>query len=95
MDSAFPQKMRRARSKLGCFAGRLILDFIGLGVFWLAAIGVFFVLYQGHEPSRWFVLTYLSAIVLFRAIQLISRSLLAPASPNLRMVPLNDDGGCS
>jgi small-conductance mechanosensitive channel len=78
--------------KLGCCCLRLVLDLLTLGVFWLAALGVFFALYQGHEPSRWAILTYLSAVVLFRAVLLVSRALLAPSTPALRMVPLGDGG---
>ncbi|MDH3594789.1 MAG: mechanosensitive ion channel [Rhodospirillales bacterium] len=79
-------------AKLGYFAARLVLELLNLGVFWLAAIGVFFVMYQGHEPSRWVILTYLSAVVLFRVVAVVSQSLLAPSTPALRMVPLNDVG---
>ncbi|MHC4984419.1 MAG: mechanosensitive ion channel family protein, partial [Planctomycetota bacterium] len=79
-------------AKLGYLSLRLVLDLLALGVFWLAAIGVFFVMYHGHEPSRWVILTYLSAVVLFRAVLLVSRSLLAPSTPALRMVPLSDAG---
>jgi small-conductance mechanosensitive channel len=49
-------------------------------------------LYQGHEPTRWTILTYLSAVVVFRAVLLISQALLAPSTPALRMVPLSDAG---
>ena len=68
-----------------------MIDFLGIAVFGLAAIGAFFVLYQGHSPVRLTVLTYIGAVMVFRVVLLTSRHLLAPRSPTLRMLPFSDN----
>ena len=47
-------------------------------------------LYTGHTPTRFFVFVALGAVVFVRAWAIVSRLLLAPGNPSLRMVPLGD-----
>lgn len=81
----------RLMAKFGYLSLRVVMDLLGVVVFGLAALGVFFLFYQGHGPTRYLVLTYLWAVVLVRAIVALSRFLLAPKAPALRMVALDDD----
>ena len=69
---------------------RLVLDLLGILVFAGGALLLFFALYQGHQPSRRLVLAYLVAVVLTRLVALVSRLLLAPGAPGLRLLPFFD-----
>ena len=71
---------------------RFLLDLGALAVFGMAALALFYALYQGHEPSRLLVLTVIGAVTLFRLVALASRLLLEPAAPALRLLPLDDPG---
>lgn len=77
-------------ARVGQVCLRFILDMLAIAVFALAAVGIFFAMWHGHEPTRHAILTYLSAILIVRFASLVSRFLLAPASPALRMVPADD-----
>ena len=80
---------------LGGKCGRLgilaAIDVLGIAIFGLAAIGAFFVFYQGHSPVRLTVLTYIEAVIVFRIVVFASRCLLAPGNSALRMLPFGDD----
>jgi small-conductance mechanosensitive channel len=71
---------------------RFLLDLGGLAVFGIAALAIFYALYQGHEPSRLLTLAIIGAVVAFRVLALASRFLLAPDAPALRLLPLDDQG---
>jgi small-conductance mechanosensitive channel len=74
----------------GYLALRILIELLGIVVFVAAAVGTFFVLWQGHEPTRLTVLTYLAAIVAIRIGALVSRVLFAPHAPGLRLLPVDD-----
>jgi moderate conductance mechanosensitive channel len=74
----------------GYLALRVLLELVGILVFIVASVGTFFVLWQGHDPTRLTVLTYLAGIVAIRLGALISRILLAPHAPDLRLLPVDD-----
>jgi len=74
----------------GYLALRILIELLGIAVFVAAAVGTFFVLWQGHEPTRLTVLTYLAAIVAIRIGALVSRVLFAPHAPGLRLLPVDD-----
>jgi small-conductance mechanosensitive channel len=76
--------------QVGHFVLRLLLDLAGLLVFVGGTLVLFFALYQGHEPTRQLVLTYLAAVVLVRVVALVARLLLAPEAPARRLVPVGD-----
>jgi small-conductance mechanosensitive channel len=69
---------------------RLALRLLGLLAFVAGAAALFFALYQGHQPTRWLVLTVLEAIVLTRLAAAVSDLLLAPTAPALRLLPFDD-----
>jgi small-conductance mechanosensitive channel len=69
---------------------RLALELVAAAVFVVAAVAVFLAFYQGHPPTRRLVLVYLAAVVVVRLVAAISRLLLAPAVPALRLLPLAD-----
>ena len=69
---------------------RIVIELLGIVVFVAAAVGTFFVLWQGDEPTRLTVLTYLAAIVAIRIGALVSRVLFAPHAPGLRLLPVDD-----
>jgi len=85
---------QRAQAALGTkfllLVYRFLLDGLAVAVFLIGALGVFFALYQGHQPTRYLVMTYLTAIMVVRVSALVSRLLLAPKSPVLRIVPFAD-----
>jgi moderate conductance mechanosensitive channel len=74
----------------GYLALRILIELLGIVVFVAAAVATFFVLWQGHEPTRLTVLTYLAAIVAIRIGALVSRVLFAPHAPGLRLLPVDD-----
>ena len=69
---------------------RLLIDLGSVAVFGAAAVAAFYFVYQGHEPSRLVVLAVIGAALEFRLIALLSRFLLEPRAPALRLVPLHD-----
>jgi small-conductance mechanosensitive channel len=69
---------------------RFLYDLGGVAVFGGAALAMFYVLYQGHEPTRLLVLTVIGAAVLLRLTVLGSRFLLEPRAPALRLLPFGD-----
>ena len=79
---------------LGAVAGhhglRLALDLAAILVFAVVAMATFFALYQGHAPSRNFVMTYFTAVLIVRAASLVSRFVLAPEAQHVRMIPFDD-----
>jgi hypothetical protein len=69
---------------------RLGLDLLGIAIFTAAAIAAFFVFYHGHVPGRRTVMMLASAVFVTRLIALVSRFLLAPNAPTLRLVAFDD-----
>jgi moderate conductance mechanosensitive channel len=69
---------------------RFGLDLLGVAIFTAATIATFFVFYHGHVPVRRTVMMLVSAMFITRLIALVSRFLLAPNAPSLRLVAMND-----
>jgi moderate conductance mechanosensitive channel len=69
---------------------RFGLDLLGVAISTAAAIATFFVFYHGHVPVRRTVMMLVSAVFVTRLIALVSRFLLAPGAPSLRLVALDD-----
>lgn len=78
-------------AKFGRLSLRALLDLLAVAIFGLAVVGAFFVLYQGHEPTRLMVMTYVGAVMIVRIAWVGSRFLLAPNLPELRLVRLDDE----
>ena len=81
---------RQISGKVGYFGLRLLLELAALAVFTIGVMATFFVLYQGFEPIRNFVMTYVSVILIIRLVSLISRAIVAPAAAHIRMIPFDD-----
>ena len=79
-----------ALQRLGCLSVRLGLDLVGLTIFAATILGLFFLLYQGHEPSRLLMMTLLSGVLVVRATSILSRFIFAPYASHLRIAPLDD-----
>ncbi len=77
--------------RLGRLLARLFLDLVGLVVFAAAILSVFFLLYQGHGPTRLTVMSLLTAMLIVRATSVVSRFFFAPFASNLRIAPFADD----
>ena len=69
---------------------RFGIDVAGLLAFVVGVMVVFLVLYTGHTPTRFFVFVSLGAVVFVRAWAIVSRLLLSPGDPAMRIVPLGD-----
>jgi small-conductance mechanosensitive channel len=77
-------------AKLGLLLARLGLDLLGLVVFLGAAVATFLVFYQGHEMTRTTVMTYVAVTGIVRLVSLLTRFLLAPDAPELRLDLMSD-----
>jgi len=77
--------------RFGRIAGLMLLDILRLAVFALSTLILFLLVYEGHEPTRLFVLTVLSATVVLRFITLVSRATFGAGGASLRLVPLDKD----
>lgn len=76
---------------LGRMLARLCLDLIGAIVFAASILGMFFLLYREHEPTRLTVMTLLAAVLIVRVLSVFSRFFLAPFASNLRIAPFDDE----
>ncbi len=79
-----------ALDRLGYLSVRLGLDLVGLAIFAATILGLFFLLYQGHEPSRLLIMTLLSGVLVVRATSIVSRFIFAPYASHLRIAPFDD-----
>ncbi len=84
-----------AATRLGAVAGRLMMELLCLGVFAFVVIGLFFATWQGHEPTRIAATTYVMAVLIVRLTATLSRVLLAPWTPELRLAPFSDAAALS
>lgn len=78
------------RAQLGAAALRGTLEFIGIAIFALVAVGVLLVAGTALTPATPLFVLLLRAIVTFRLVSLASRLVLAPKAASLRLVPLSD-----
>ncbi len=69
---------------------RLIINLTGVLAFLIGAVIAFFVLYEGHEDTRIVIMTYLGMICAVRAFTYGFQFILAPNTPNLRLVNFPD-----
>jgi len=68
----------------------IVLEALALLLFYAGATALFFAFWQGHAASRAIVLITLGAVVVYRAVATVSRILLAPREPALRLLPFDD-----
>lgn len=67
-----------------------IIEFISICVFSIATLGLFFLLFNWGPSARLFLMFYLAVVLIIRGVGLLSHFLLAPETPALRIVPLED-----
>jgi len=83
----------RANTLTGRFCIQLVIlvrDFLGIVVFGVAVISVFFLLDHGHEPTRQVITAVVWAILIIRGVAALSRFAVAPRASALRLPPLDD-----
>lgn len=86
-----PRGERTSVLDRACVLGlRLLVDLLGIAVFALCALGVFFVFYQGYAPVRQAIGTLYWTIILIRVTSAIARFAVAPRAPALRLPPITD-----
>ncbi|MGF1560790.1 MAG: mechanosensitive ion channel family protein [Geminicoccaceae bacterium] len=76
--------------KLGLLLVRLILDWLCVIAAAVGALAVFFLLWQGHEPTRDLTITVLAIVIVSRLLAAFIRFLFAPARSDLRLYDLED-----
>jgi len=88
---------RASRAAVGSFAeravavgSRLLVDLAGVAAFAIGALGLFFLAWQGHEPTRLVLLVTLVAIAGARVAALLSRIVLSPRDAACRLVGVDD-----
>ncbi|MFZ0132057.1 MAG: mechanosensitive ion channel family protein [Desulfobacterales bacterium] len=79
------------RAKIGALALRGLLDLASICVFAAAVLVIFHLFPDRSTPQRVLVATYLAAILIVRAAHLLSRLLLVPGVPPLRILPLGNE----
>jgi moderate conductance mechanosensitive channel len=77
-------------AQAGTLLLRALLDLVGLVVFLAVALAMFLLVYQGHQASRELVLTALFGVLVARLVALLSRLVLAPETPALRLLAFDD-----
>ncbi len=77
--------------RLGRSLARLCLDLIGVAVFAVALLILFFLFYHGHEPSRLVMIALLATVLVMRVTSAVSRFFFAPQSGDLRIAPFDDE----
>ncbi|MCG8643065.1 MAG: mechanosensitive ion channel [Desulfobacterales bacterium] len=75
--------------KLGNLSVAAAIDLISLLVFMAAGVLFFQLFFGGHSGLRLLLVTYIAAIVLTRITLIISRFLLSPKDPGLRILPMD------
>ncbi|MGA9477488.1 MAG: hypothetical protein WBV21_06895, partial [Desulfobacterales bacterium] len=79
------------RAKISALGLRGLLDLVSICVFTAAVLVIFYLFLNHTMPQRVLVATYLAAVLIVRAAHLLSRLLLAPRLPALRILPLGDE----
>ncbi len=71
-------------------AFRSVFDLLAIAAFAVVAFGLAVLLFDHEGPDRTFVITYLTGALITHGAALVSRFLLAPYTPALRLAPLGD-----
>ena len=77
-------------AKIGALSLRALLDLTSIVVFVGATLIFFYVFLDRSIGQRVFTAAYLAAFVISQAAYLVSRFILAPHTPTLRLLPLSD-----
>lgn len=79
------------KARIGALFLRSLLDLSSMFIFVIAALAIFFIFMERSGPQSVLVATYLVAFLIVMGAQLISRFLLAPGTPVLRILPMGDE----
>lgn len=69
---------------------RMLTELLATGVFAVAAIVIFFALFDDHEPTRAAIATVFWAVILVRVLAALVGPLFSPRDPDSRLLPLED-----
>jgi small-conductance mechanosensitive channel len=76
--------------RFGRFISRLLLDALGVGAYMLATFILFIIFFRQEEAGYWVVSDILVASYYFWVIMFAAKVIMSPASPDLRLFPLQD-----
>ena len=76
--------------RLGRFISRLLLDALGVGAYMLTTFILFIIFFRQEEAGYWVVSDILIASYYFWVIMFAAKVIMSPASPELRLFPLQD-----
>ena len=82
---------RGALQKLGNILCRLLLDGLGVGFYILITFVLFVILYNKGTAAYLTIEVYLVVSYYVRVLVFLAKSILAPARPTLRLVPMADE----
>ena len=68
----------------------LLSNLVAIGVFALAAVVIFFALYDRHEPTNAVITAVFWGVILIRVIAAVTRTVLSPDAPARRLLPIDD-----
>jgi small-conductance mechanosensitive channel len=77
--------------KVGALSFRALLDALSILVFAAATLAIFYFFLERNTAQRILVASYLGAFAIVWLFQLVSRFLLAPHAPAIRVLPLQDE----
>ena len=76
--------------KLCILALKLLADVLAIGVFGSTTVVLFFVFYQGHEPTRELIAAIFWTVIAIRLAAALGRFAMSPKHRWLRLPPLDD-----
>ncbi|MFP5213717.1 MAG: mechanosensitive ion channel family protein [Acidobacteriota bacterium] len=76
--------------KAGVFTSSLLLDCLGIGVYVGVTFGVYSILF-GQKGTPYLVSASVIVSYYFRVVEMAARLAASPGTPELRLVPMNDD----
>ena len=82
MPAGFGARVSRTTIRLG-------FNLLNVGAFALGSVGTF-LLFEWNPIVRLFIITFLSGFVLWRLVDSVGVFLLAPRTPELRLIPVGD-----
>jgi hypothetical protein len=77
--------------RFGLFVSRLVLDALGVAVYMLTTFALFVLIYDRGSAAHSIVSIAVIVSYYFKIIMLAAKVVLSPASPALRLLPLQDD----
>jgi small-conductance mechanosensitive channel len=78
------------KARVGGLVLHALLDLLFMFIFAIVTLALFFIFLERSGPQRVLVATYLAAILIVMAVQLVLRFFLTPKAPVLRFLPMDD-----